>query len=374
MGEDLLLLGFIPQSKSQYIKDSGVVETLAEIYSAWTSGGGAATVDVNKVVSQLQNLASTRGNLFQIPPYFAYIAKSFSVLEGIGLCNDPNYSIINECLPYVSKRLLTDESERTGGALSTFIFGPNKNEPNRIIEYKRVEQLLNGFGSYTTSASGELMNLGDDQKRKIVVLENAADQILDIVVTEEDTPLQNILIEQLAKLISASGKNIFKDIRERFTLPSGRSVLGTVIDPLGIWRTSPLISLTKDDNKILDTTRNLITLLNKKNTYQFIDVSSLSNEELLELSSILVRKIWDKRLGVVTTGRKLAFELLKVTADNLERGEREEVPNERLDLGDDIDFEEKEDQEKKFIDNGSSRLSNARKLLEQIEKREDAIL
>ena len=46
--KDLLLLGFIPESQSDLIRDSGVVETLAEIYGAWTSGGGAAAVNVNK--------------------------------------------------------------------------------------------------------------------------------------------------------------------------------------------------------------------------------------------------------------------------------------------------------------------------------------
>jgi len=123
---DLLLLGFIPQNKANLIEDSGIVELLADtIYGAWTGGGGAASVNVNKVIGQLQDLTAEKGNLFTIPPSFAYIAKCFSVLEGIGLSNDPKYSIINECLPYISKRLLTDRNERTGAALSTFIFGPD---------------------------------------------------------------------------------------------------------------------------------------------------------------------------------------------------------------------------------------------------------
>ncbi|KAJ1483722.1 hypothetical protein T484DRAFT_1799141 [Baffinella frigidus] len=51
--------------------------------------------------------------VFSIPPYFAYIARAFSVLEGIGITNNPDYSIIEECLPYVSQRLLTDSNPRT---------------------------------------------------------------------------------------------------------------------------------------------------------------------------------------------------------------------------------------------------------------------
>lgn len=318
--KDLLLLGFIPEDKSDLIKDSGVVETLAEIYGAWTKGGGAAAINVNKVIADLQDLTAVKGNLFQIPPYFAYIAKSFSVLEGIGLSNEPNYSIINECLPYVSKRLLTDKSERTGGALSTFIFGPNKNDADRIIDYDRVEQLVSGFGDYTTSASGEL--LGKNTTRTEAI-DNVATQILDLLATEEETPLQQIFIEQLAKIISASSRSVWSQLRERSgKLPSGRTLLGTLVDPLGIFRTSPVIRANELDERTVETTRNLIKLLSDANTSP-IDVSTLSNTEIVEISSIVVGKLWERRSGVMKTSNRLAMQLLQLTANRLEKGERE---------------------------------------------------
>lgn len=325
---DLLLLGFIPKEKESLIKDSGVVETLADIYGAWTKGGGAATINVNKVVSQLQDLTATRGNLFQIPPYFAYIAKSFSVLEGIGLSNDPNYSIINECLPYVSKRLLTDQTERTGGALSTFIFGPDKsNIDTRIVDYDRVEQLVTGFGNYTTSASGAL--LGRQNLTRTQLLESAADQLLDLIVTEEETPLQSIFLEQLAKIVTSSTRSIWNQLREQSgTLPSGRTVLGTMVDPLGFWRTSPLVRMNDLDTQTVETTRKLISLMEsqiQESNNPMVDFSNLSSEEIVALSSILVRKVWDRRAGVLKTGNRLATQLLKLTAEKLEGGERDRL-------------------------------------------------
>ena len=197
---DLLLLGFIPQNKANLIEDSGIVELLADtIYGAWTGGGGAASINVNKVIGQLQDLTAEKGNLFTIPPSFAYIAKCFSVLEGIGLSNDPKYSIISECLPYISKRLLTDRNERTGAALSTFIFGPDKaNIDTRLVDYKRVEQLVEGFSSYSTSSSGSFV--GKDSLTRT--------QLLDLIFAEEETPLQAILIEQVAKIIGAGSRSV----------------------------------------------------------------------------------------------------------------------------------------------------------------------
>mmetsp|Transcript_19991 Transcript_19991/g.37608 ORF Transcript_19991/g.37608 Transcript_19991/m.37608 type:complete len:923 (-) Transcript_19991:103-2871(-) len=363
--KDLLRLGFIPEDKSDLIRDSGIVDTLAEIYGAWTAGGGAAAVDVNKVIADLQELTAEKGNIFKIPPYFAYIAKSFSVLEGIGLTNDAQYSIINECLPYVSKRLLTDKSERTGGALSTFIFGPDKSNEDRIIDYDRVEQLVSGFGDYTTSASGEL--LGQNSSRTDAV-ESVATQVLDLLATEEETPLQKIFIEQLAKIITSSTRSAWSDIRERSgKLPSGRTVLGSIVDPLGIFRTSPIVRVNDLDERTVETTRNLIQLITS-NSPSNVDIPSLTNTEIVEISSIIAQKLFERRSGVVQTGNRLAMQLLQLTADRLDKGgERDIVVVPSSDPADSSsDGRIREDSEKK--EESSDRLASARQILATIEQ------
>ena len=361
--KDLLLLGFIPKDQEALIKDSGVVETLADIYGAWTKGGGAASVNVNQVIADLQDLTAEKGNLFQIPPYFAYIAKSFSVLEGIGLSNEPNYSIINECLPYVSKRLLTDKSERTGGALQTFIFGPKKNDADRIIDFDRVEQLVTGFGSYTTSASGEL--LGSNRTRTEAI-DNVATQILDLLATEEETPLQQIFIEQLAKVITSSSRSVWSQLREQSgKLPSGRTLLGTLVDPLGVFRTSPVMRPSELDERTVETTRNLIQLLSDTNTSP-IEVSSLTNSEIVEISSLVVGKLWERRTGVLKTGNRLFSQLLELTANKLEKGEREilVIPtNEPMNSSDGRIHVEDDQVEQKKQTPDSDRLESAKRIL-----------
>ena len=292
-----------------------------------------------KLSVQLQDLTATRGNLFQIPPYFAYIAKTFSVLEGIGLSNDPKYSIINECLPYVSKRLLTDQSERTGGALSTFIFGPDKaNIDTRIVDYRRVEQLLTGFGEYTTSSSGSM--LGKHNMSRTQMLEQAADQILDLVFTENETPLQSIMLEQLAKIAAATSRSAWTQLREQSgTLPSGRTVLGTLVDPLGLWRTSPLVRMDALDNQIVTTTEKLSHLYKATcpavQRSHVLTCSKIDRQEALELGTILARKFWDRRTALMKTGNRFAIQLLKLTADRLAKGDRSgiTVPEPRVRVG-----------------------------------------
>jgi len=296
---------------------------------------------------------------------FIYLnAKSFSVLEGIGLSNDSKYSIINECLPYVSKRLLTDKSERTGGALSTFIFGPDKNDEDRIIDYERVEQIVSGFGDYTTSASGEL--LGKNSTRADAV-ESVATQVLDLLATEEETPLQEIFIEQLAKIITSTTRSAWSQVRERSgVLPSGRSVLGTLVDPLGVFRTSPIVRVNELDERTVETTRNLIKLLtaSASTSSSTVDVSTLSNAEIIEISSIVARKLFERRSGVVKTSNRLAMQLLQLTADRLEKGGERDIvvvpSNENSSDG-------RISEESKKEETSSDRLSSARQILATIE-------
>jgi predicted unusual protein kinase regulating ubiquinone biosynthesis (AarF/ABC1/UbiB family) len=121
--QDLVDLSFVPSGAEKEVNEAGVVDLLTDVYSTWAGGGGAKAVSVNEVFGRLQDLQAELGSgLFVIPPYFAYIAKCFSVLEGIGLSADPNYSILRDCLPYISQRLITDPSPENASALATFVY------------------------------------------------------------------------------------------------------------------------------------------------------------------------------------------------------------------------------------------------------------
>ena len=258
---DLVLLGFVPEGQEEAVKSGNSSRVIAETYTKLMAGGGAANIDVNAVFSDLQDLTASYGNLFQIPPYFAYIARAFGVLEGIGLTNNPNYAIIAECLPYISQRLLTDPNPRTAGALQTFIFGADKDDPDRVINSKRVLQLVEGFGDYSSAAKATSTlavagtAAGGTARGAPGSLESTvdavADQIFDLLLTEESSPLQAIVLEQLARILSAGARQSWQTLRERSgRLRNGRSVLGTLIDPLGIFAKSGLVAVDDADEKV----------------------------------------------------------------------------------------------------------------------------
>ncbi|KAG7340844.1 ABC1 family-domain containing protein [Nitzschia inconspicua] len=342
---DLYLLGFVPQDKEKEVESSGVVDVLADIYGKWTDGGGMASINANEVLTKMQDLAAEKGNLFQIPPYFAYIAKSFSVLEGIGLSNDPQYSIIDECLPYVSNRLLTD-TDTMGTALNTFIFGPDKNNiPERLLDAKRVQQLVTGYGSFSkAAASGSLLSAygtDDTSTTTTEMLDKISDQVLDIVLTEEETPLQRILLEQLVKISTANARYFWTEARlQSGVLPNGRTLLGSIVDPLGLFQTSPLVNANEQDHKTVELTRKLIEIFStlpsqqhQTNGSKAIDMQSLDRQEVIAFSRILTRKLWDRRDKLLKSSNRFLQQLLDLTAVRLETSERVPLPERQPTLG-----------------------------------------
>ena len=186
---DLVKLGFVPEGGEEVVLANGVVDFLTYTYSTWASGGGASKLDVPKLFSRVRELAADSDDgIFQVPPYFAYIAKSFSVLEGIGLSSDPEYSIIDETLPYISQRIISDPSPRTAGALETFVFGENKHdEMKRVVDPGRVETLLDGAKRYVQSVG----------EQPVMDAEAAADLLLDMLLDPQESPLQSLVLEQV---------------------------------------------------------------------------------------------------------------------------------------------------------------------------------
>ena len=55
----------------------------------------------------------------RVPPYYALILRSLTVLEGLALTADPNYKLLAKAYPYMARRLLTDPAPelRSGEAL-----------------------------------------------------------------------------------------------------------------------------------------------------------------------------------------------------------------------------------------------------------------
>ncbi|KAK3244688.1 hypothetical protein CYMTET_45716 [Cymbomonas tetramitiformis] len=143
---DLVALGFVPPEleadpEKRAIVGPVLAQTLEALYS---TGGG-----IDKKVNVLQDQANSRiGEIsdkleelaleypIQLPPYFVLILRAFGTLEGLGLSVDGEFAIVDECFPYIARRLLADDSPRMQGALKTFLYGKSQR-----INVQRLEDL-----------------------------------------------------------------------------------------------------------------------------------------------------------------------------------------------------------------------------------------
>ena len=93
----------------------------------------------------------------QVPPYILYVARAFSTLEGIGLSANDDYSIVSEAYPYLSKRLLTDDSPRAKAALRSMVYGGSDRTRPTVARLCEVPLYGEGFtlqSSATSSTRG----------------------------------------------------------------------------------------------------------------------------------------------------------------------------------------------------------------------------
>jgi hypothetical protein len=294
----LIDLEFVPKGEGQAVKEAGVVDLLTEVYSTWAGGGGAKAVSVNEVFGKLQDLQAELGSgLFVIPPYFAYIAKCFSVLEGIGLSADPQYSILRDCLPYISQRLITDPSPENASALATFVYGSSDDHERRVPNPSRVEELVGGARRYTASVG----SLG--------TAEEQAHLLLNIACADR-SPLQELVLDQVASLVGAYTRSQFAALRAASGQSGDRSNLGRLLDPIGLFRASALVSTDAADEESLAAAEKLAALLQENLDASTVDVEALQRE--------LARQGWERRQELARVSQRFAAKLLADAARRLQ--------------------------------------------------------
>lgn len=309
--EDLVALGFVPTGMEEAIKSEGVVDTLTSVYSQWAGGGGVAKIDVNEVSSRLQKLVEEKGNMFQIPNYFAYILRAFAVLEGIALLNDPEYSILNECLPYISQRVLTDDSPRASRALRSFVYA-NANSSSAtgsahapsaaVPDAPKLAKLASGFSSFSASSGGLSLD-GEAQLKRL------AAQVVELLLSRSGSPLQELLLDEVARLADANARDALT------RLPTPPSALSNLLDPTGVLRaSSPLLAKYDEDEQVLAAASALATpiveaLPASSEEWRRL-LQSVAEEDSADAQAKLVRfvarQLWERRADWPSLASRLA--------------------------------------------------------------------
>jgi predicted unusual protein kinase regulating ubiquinone biosynthesis (AarF/ABC1/UbiB family) len=274
---DLVNLGFVPpELANDPVSRSIVVPVLAETLETLygTGGGITAKTDalnaqqssrVGELSEKLDDLAKQYP--LSLPPYFVLILRAFGTLEGLGLSVDSNYAIVDECFPYIARRLLSDDSPRMRAALRSFVYGGSDR-----LKVSRVKDIAGGFSKFTNSM-GATESLTIEDAKVLSELDPATRDALSIVFSGEGNYLQDLVVEEAVRAADSLSRNGATQAWQLLGSASPFATLAT-ITPLALVpglnasiflsilasQNKDAIALTFDDKKNLALLRALVEL------------------------------------------------------------------------------------------------------------------
>ena len=182
LGRDYIKLEFLTPDTDL----TPIIPALSRVFSD-TLGATVADLNIKSITDDLSALMYDYP--FRVPAYYALIIRSLVTLEGIAILIDPNFKVLNEAYPYVSKRLLTDTAPELRDSLRDLLFKDGR------FRWNRLENLLR--------------NARNSQDYD---LSQALNQALDFLFSERGAFIRNNLIDEIVKGVDALGKNALNNV------------------------------------------------------------------------------------------------------------------------------------------------------------------
>ncbi|HEY9910228.1 MAG TPA: AarF/ABC1/UbiB kinase family protein [Thermosynechococcaceae cyanobacterium] len=167
-------------------------------------GASVAEINIKSITDQLSALMYEYP--FQVPAYYALIIRSLVTLEGIAINVDPNFKVLNEAYPYVSKRLLTDPAPELRASLRDLLFRDGR------FRWNRLENLLRNA---RTSADYDLTQV--------------VDQTLEYLFSDRGELIRNLLVSEVVKSLDTLGNNALNSLRHLVSARLGQPIVSTSI-------------------------------------------------------------------------------------------------------------------------------------------------
>ncbi len=160
-------------------------------------GASVAELNIKSITDELSALMYEYP--FRVPPYYALIIRSLVTLEGIAIYIDPNFKVLSEAYPYVSKRLLTDPAPQLRASLQDLLFKDGK------FRWNRLENLLRNARNSQDYDLNLVLNQG-----------------VDFLSSERGAFIRDKLVDESVNGLDALGKNVLHNLtyllRERVGL------------------------------------------------------------------------------------------------------------------------------------------------------------
>lgn len=199
--DDFIKLDFLEDT----VDRSKVVPVLGAVLDQALEGGGAKSINFQTLSSELSQI--TFDFPFKIPPYAALVIRALGVLEGIALVADPQFKMIMEAFPYVSKRVMSTDTPLLRKAFRDIVYKDGK------FSAKRLQVLLDSsagflgegdaFVDFDTPSSDPI----DPQKS------------FEFLASDDGAFIRSILADEIATSVSVLAKSSATSLKSFLPLP-----------------------------------------------------------------------------------------------------------------------------------------------------------
>lgn len=185
-----------------------IIPAFARVF-ADAQGASVADLNIKSITDELSALMYEYP--FRVPPYYALIIRSLVTLEGIAIYIDPDFKVLSEAYPYVSKRLLTDPAPALRASLQDLLFKDGR------FRWNRLENLLK--------------NARNSQDYDLNIVLN---QGVDFLASERGAFIRDKLVDEFVNGLNAVGKNVMHNftylLRERVGLTAISETPGATVE------------------------------------------------------------------------------------------------------------------------------------------------
>ncbi|MEL6459340.1 MAG: AarF/ABC1/UbiB kinase family protein [Cyanobacteria bacterium J06621_15] len=240
-----------------------IIPAFANVF-ADAQGASVADLNIKTITDDLSELMYEYP--FRVPPYYALIIRSLVTLEGVAIYIDPNFKVLSEAYPYVSKRLLTDPSPELRASLKDLLFKEGR------FRWNRLENLLkNARNSYDYDSS------------------DALNQGLEFLASERGAFIRTKLVDELFKGLDAASRNIMHNfthlLRER----------------VGVTAITEVPGASSEEKETLEHIKNIIKILQEGGNFDL-------SKAIEQISKLAVNP------NVQTLGQKIASQIAQKAA------------------------------------------------------------
>lgn len=189
LARDFVKLGFLTP-------DTDITPIVPALEAVWGNVFGESVRDFNfrTITDKFSELVYDYP--FRVPAQFALIIRSLVTEEGLALCLNPDFKIVDVAYPYIAKRLLQGESPELRRRLIEVLFKDNKFQWQRLENLIAIAQTDGNFDLIPTAQLGLqfLMSQEGEYLRKQLILALVED---DRLHTEEVARLWELIQDEL---------------------------------------------------------------------------------------------------------------------------------------------------------------------------------